>query len=87
MANDISFEENVTILLERICTCKDGFTYLRGRLQYFASEMGKPILWRTAFQAAVSGVSISWHTSSVGVPGYSWYCSPGSRVLCAATVL
>ena len=29
----------------------------------------------------VTYVSISWHTSSVGVPGYSWYCPPGSRVL------
>ena len=27
---------------------------------------------------------LSWHTSSVGVPGYSWYCPPGSRVLCEA---
>ncbi|MCI7082063.1 MAG: leishmanolysin, partial [Paraprevotella sp.] len=40
-----------------------------------------PILWRTAFQAAVSYSGLSWHTSSVGVPGYSWYCLPGSRVL------
>ena len=27
------------------------------------------------------GVSITWHTSFVGVPGYSWYCLPGSRAL------
>ena len=27
---------------------------------------------------------LSWHTSFVGVPGYSWYCPPGSRVLCEA---
>ena len=27
----------------------------------------------------VSSVGLSWHTSSVGVPGYSWYCPPGSR--------
>ena len=32
-------------------------------------------------------MSISWHTSSVGVPGYSWYCPPGSRALREATVL
>ena len=32
-------------------------------------------------------IGLSWHTSSVGVPGYSWYCHPGSRALCAATVL
>ena len=38
----------------------------------------------TALQAAVSNVGLSWHTSSVGVPGYSWYCPPGSGVLCAA---
>ena len=45
--------------------CGGGCNALRPR-------WAKPILWRTAFQAAVSGVSISWHTSSVGVPGYSW---------------
>ena len=33
----------------------------------------------------VSSVDLSWHTSSVGVPGYSWYCPPGSRVTCAAS--
>ena len=33
----------------------------------------------------VSSVGLSWHTSSVGVPGYSWYCLPGSRVLCEAS--
>ena len=43
------------------------------------------ILWRTALQAAVSYRGLSWHTSSVGVPGYSWYCPPGSRVLCDAS--
>ena len=32
----------------------------------------------------VSSVGLSWHTSSVGVPGYSMYCLPGSRVQCAA---
>ena len=33
----------------------------------------------------VSSVGLSWHTSFVGVPGYSWYCLPGSRVLCVAS--
>ena len=28
-----------------------------------------------------SSVGLSRHTSSVGVPGYSWYCPPGSRAL------
>ena len=32
-------------------------------------------------------IGLSWHTSSVGVPGYSWYCPPGSIALCEATVL
>ena len=45
----------------------------------------EPILRRTAFQAAESSVGLSWHTSSVGVPGYSKYCPPGSGVLCAAS--
>ena len=44
-----------------------------------------PILWRTALQAAELCVPITWHTSSVGVPGYSGYCPPGSRVQCDAT--
>ena len=29
-------------------------------------------------------IGLSWHTSSVGVPGYSTYCPPGSRALCEA---
>ena len=33
----------------------------------------------------VSSVGLSWHTSSVGVPGYSGYCPPGSRVLCVTS--
>ena len=32
-----------------------------------------------------SSVGLSWHTSSVGVPGYSWYCPPGSGVLCVTS--
>ena len=47
----------------------------------------KPILRRTALQAAVLSIGLSWHTSSVGVPGYSWYCPPGSIALCEAPVL
>ena len=43
------------------------------------------ILWRTALQAAVSYKRLSWNTSSVGVPGYSWYCPPGSRALFEAS--
>ena len=30
---------------------------------------------------------LSWHTSFVGVPGYSWYCPPGSRATCESSVL
>ena len=30
---------------------------------------------------------LSWHTSCVGVPGYSWYCPPGSGAQCEASVL
>ena len=32
-------------------------------------------------------VGLSWHTSSVGVPGYSWYCLSGSGALCVASCL
>ena len=35
----------------------------------------------------VSIVGLSWHTSSVGVPGYSWYCLSGSGALCVASCL
>ena len=46
-----------------------------------------PILWRTALQAAEQCEPITWHTSSVGVPGYSKYCPPGSGALCEAACL
>ena len=32
-------------------------------------------------------VGLSWHTSSVGVPGYSKYCPTGSGALCEAACL
>ena len=48
-----------------------------GCTRHSSSQLGSGLIC-TRFQAAVSGVSISWHTSSVGVPGYSWYCPPGS---------
>ena len=35
----------------------------------------------------VSSVGLSWHTSSVGVPGYSRYCPSGSGVLVRHLVL
>ena len=38
-----------------------------------------------ALQAAKLCVPITWHTSSVGVPGYSWFFPPGSGVLCDAS--
>ena len=32
-------------------------------------------------------IGLSWHTSFVGVPGYSWYCPPGSGATCGTHVL
>ena len=57
-----------------------------GCTRHSSSQLGSALIC-TRFQAAVACRGLSWHTSSVGVPGYSWYCPPGSGVLCAATVL
>ena len=55
-----------------------------GCTRHSSSQLGSALIC-TRFQAAVSYRGLSWHTSSVGVPGYSWYCPPGSRVLCDAS--
>ena len=54
-----------------------------GCTRHSSSQLGSALIC-TRFQAAVSYRGLSWHTSSVGVPGYSWYCPPGSRVQCEA---
>ena len=79
-----------TLLLFRIRTCplspSSGVLPLTllnlGCTRHSSSQLGSALIC-TRFQAAVSYRGLSWHTSSVGVPGYSWYCPPGSRVLAA----
>ena len=81
-----------TLLLFRIRTCplspSSGVLPLTllnlGCTRHSSSQLGSALIC-TRFQAAVSYRGLSWHTSSVGVPGYSWYCPPGSRVLCDAS--
>ena len=55
-------------------------------IRLIRSKKEGPVLRRTALQAADLCVLITWHTSSVGVPGYSWHCPPGSRVLCVTSL-
>ena len=54
-----------------------------GCTRHSSSQLGSALIC-TRFQAAVACRGLSWHTSFVGVPGYSWYCLPGSGVLCEA---
>ena len=55
-----------------------------GCTRHSSSELGSALIC-TRFQAAELCEPITWHTSFVGVPGYSWYCPPGSRALCTAS--
>ena len=83
-----------TLLLFRIRTCplspSSGVLPLTllnlGCTRHSSSQLGSALIC-TRFQAAVSYRRLSWHTSSVGVPGYSWYCPPGSGVLVRHLVL
>ena len=63
------------------CFCLMALTGPVSVLSVQSVVVKEPVLWRTALQAAVPYRRLSWHTSSVGVPGYSWYCLPGSRVV------
>ena len=83
-----------TLLLFRIRTCplspSSGVLPLTllnlGCTRHSSSQLGSALIC-TRFQAAVSYRGLSWHTSSVGVSGYAWYCPPGNRVPCATSVL